>query len=755
MFRKPFDPPEERMTTNSIAKTNPPRQLSLMRNKRLWGLLLISPWLVGLVLYKLAPILVALVISFTNFFFLEPDKIAFVGLTNYVNLLKDPNLGSALAGTFKLALVVIPLQTGAAILLASLLSNRTLRMRDTLRVLFFLPSILPSVAAMFMWAGFIDPHTGWLYPLLLNPLGLSKIVQIDYPMLLILATFWSIGPGFLIMIGAMQGIPEDIYEAVLVDGAGRVRRFFAITLPMISPAIFFTLILNLTAVFGGAVLLDRGTTFDPGYSSMDNYLHFVMFGTFKMGAAASLAWIFFLITLAVIMILVATSKYWVYFPDEGMDATPKQSAAADRSTLQKDRRPSQIGSKEPPSKRISSIQSASRTKSREWSLRRPAPAQAYPAEVISAPIRTESLDALSERPAFHEAVSSPRKIRRPSRIKNFLVAGSLNLFAWALLAAYLLPVAFAVTTAFKPTEQLDDPGAPWYPSRKVTAIYQDQAYPLVRVFTLTGVRELVLFRQGPTSSLFLDPQNPTAGPIKGIGPSQSLKAVYEPYPVWSNFTILLTSLPFPELMRNTLLLVLIGEIGVLVSSILISYGLSRFPLPGGNLLFFVLLATILIPDKVTFVPIYFFYIKVLHWQGTLYPLVAYLFFGSPVFIFLLRQNFKTIPIETEEAAMLDGAGPLRRLWSIVLPLCWPAVITISLLQFFITWNETRLASLYLGVNSHLMPLSFGIQNYQSYTPIQNVIQAGSIVVLAFPFLVLILSQRFFMRSMVITGMEKR
>jgi multiple sugar transport system permease protein len=169
----------------------------------------------------------------------------------------------------------------------------------------------------------------------------------------------------------------------------------------------------------------------------------------------------------------------------------------------------------------------------------------------------------------------------------------------------------------------------------------------------------------------------------------------------------------------------------------------------------VLIATILIPDKVTFVPIYFFYIKVLHWQGTLYPLVVYLFFGSPVFIFLLRQNFRTIPIELEEAAMLDGAGPLRRLFSIVLPLCWPAVITVSLLQFFYTWNETRMASLYLGTNSHLMPLSFGVQVYQSYLPIQNVIEAGTMVVLVIPFLVLILSQRFFMRSMVITGMEKR
>ncbi len=206
---------------------------------------------------------------------------------------------------------------------------------------------------------------------------------------------------------------------------------------------------------------------------------------------------------------------------------------------------------------------------------------------------------------------------------------------------------------------------------------------------------------------------------------------------------------------NTLLVVLIGEIGVLVSSILIAYGFSRFPLPGGDLLFYVVIATILIPEKVTFIPTFFFYVKVVHWQGTIYPLVVYLFFGSPVYIFLLRQNFRSIPIDLEESAMLDGAGPLRRLFSIVLPQSWPAVITVALLQFFYTWNETRLASLYLGTNSHFMPVSFGVQIYQSLVPIQNVIEAGSVVVMVIPVIVLILSQRLFMRSMTITGMEKR
>jgi ABC-type sugar transport system permease subunit len=297
------------------------RRLSLARDKRLWGLALISPWIAGLILFKLAPILATLVISFTNFHFLEPDQAVFIGWKNYLDLLRDPNLGTAFLGTIELGLIVIPLQTGAAILLASLLSHERLRLKDTLRVLFFLPSIIPSAATLFMWRGFVDPKSGWLNPLLLNPLGLSNYVHLSghgsNASLLILATFWSIGPGFLIMMGAMQGIPADIYEAVLVDGGGRLRRFFSITLPMITPAIFFTLVLNLTAIFGGSILLDRGSSFNSGFSSVDSYLYKIMFQNFHLGAAAALAWIFFLFMLAAVTVLFVTSKWWVYFPDQG------------------------------------------------------------------------------------------------------------------------------------------------------------------------------------------------------------------------------------------------------------------------------------------------------------------------------------------------------------------------------------------------------------------------------------------------------
>ncbi|HTX90082.1 MAG TPA: carbohydrate ABC transporter permease [Anaerolineales bacterium] len=348
-----------------------------------------------------------------------------------------------------------------------------------------------------------------------------------------------------------------------------------------------------------------------------------------------------------------------------------------------------------------------------------------------------------------------QKIARPSRMRRFVNRVSYNLFAWVILVIYLLPVAYMVVTAFKPTDQLSDNKAPWYPSKVATYTYLNHDFQLYHVPTGQGMLELALVNPGVGRSEFIDPQDPTARVIEWKGDWKSLQPYYVTDLAWGNFTKLFTSLPFPTMLANTFLLVMIGEIGVLVSSILVAYGFSRFPLPGGELLFYVLIATILIPEKVTFIPTFFFYVKVLNWQGTIYPLVVNLFFGNAVYIFLLRQNFRSLPLDQEESAMLDGAGPLRRLFSVVLPQSWPAVVTISLLQFFYAWNETRLASLYLGTNSKFMPVSFAVQTYQSLVPIQNMIEAGSVIILVIPVIILILSQRFFMRSMVITGMEKR
>ena len=289
------------------------------RFKRQVGLLLIAPWLVGLLIFKLVPILASLALSFMDFHLLNPDKIQFVGLANYRIIFRDEEVVTVLWQTVKLALVIIPMQTFASIVVAALLSSQRLLGKNIMRILFFLPSIIPAFAAALMWQGYVNPATGWLNRLILDPLGLASLNHFyargaSQP-LFILSSLWTIGPGILIMMGAMQGISSEIYESALMDGAGRLTRFFKITIPLITPAIFFSLVLNLTAVFGGAILLDRGSRWRADFSSYDGYINYVLFDMFKLGYASSLAWIFFVFVMILVLILFGTSRRWVYFPD--------------------------------------------------------------------------------------------------------------------------------------------------------------------------------------------------------------------------------------------------------------------------------------------------------------------------------------------------------------------------------------------------------------------------------------------------------
>jgi multiple sugar transport system permease protein len=341
------------------------------------------------------------------------------------------------------------------------------------------------------------------------------------------------------------------------------------------------------------------------------------------------------------------------------------------------------------------------------------------------------------------------KLKRIVRIVPF------NLFVCFLLFLYLSPVFFMIVTALMPTEQLGDKKAPLYPAKIVQIEYQGHEYQLYKVPLDDEVKIMALVKPGLGSSLLLDPQHPENGLIEWQGDWHTLTGVYEFHVAWENFTRLFTSLPVANMMSNTFLLILVGEFGVLCSSILVAYGFARFSLPGGNLLFYLLIATILIPEKVTFIPTFYMYIRVLNWRGTVFPMLVHLFFGNAVYIFLLRQNFKSFPLDLEEAAMLDGAGPLRRLVSVILPQSWPVVITVSLLHFFYTWNETRLSFLYLGTGSAFLPISFAVQNYQSLIRIDNLIEAATIIVLFVPVVVLFLAQKYFLQGLVITGAENR
>ena len=174
----------------------------------------------------------------------------------------------------------------------------------------FMTSIIPSTSIFFIFLGSLQ----YAERLIFTPLNLPPIE--GFGLLVPFMALWSIGPGFLIIYSAMESVSKEIYEAARVDGAGPIARFFYITVPMISPAIFFTLVINLTGAFGGAVLLDRGYILSFSLSPMEGYINSTMFLDANLGYASALAWITFAVMMTMTVFLFRSARRWVYFPEE-------------------------------------------------------------------------------------------------------------------------------------------------------------------------------------------------------------------------------------------------------------------------------------------------------------------------------------------------------------------------------------------------------------------------------------------------------
>ena len=287
------------------------RRFSLSRYSSRMGFLFVLPWIVGFILLKAVPIFTALWYSFTNFHMLQPNQTHFIGLQNYITFFQDPRAAGSLFRSLSYFLMTVPVEMVTALGLAAVFSSGRLRGRRMLRTLFFMPSIIPAIAISFVVSGLFSRDTGWLGQLQL-PFLSSRGNSLQ-----ILLALWTIGPGFLIMLSAMLSIPKELYEAARVDGAGPAARFFSITFPLISPAVFFSLVINMISSFGGVALLDRGLTYSQSLSPMESYIARQMFsGDYNLGYASALAWVMFLVVMGITLVLFYSTRFWVHFPEE-------------------------------------------------------------------------------------------------------------------------------------------------------------------------------------------------------------------------------------------------------------------------------------------------------------------------------------------------------------------------------------------------------------------------------------------------------
>jgi multiple sugar transport system permease protein len=219
---------------------------------------------------------------------------------------------------------------------------------------------------------------------------------------------------------------------------------------------------------------------------------------------------------------------------------------------------------------------------------------------------------------------------------------------------------------------------------------------------------------------------------------------------WHNFVDAMTEVPFGRYALNTLLIAVVNVIGNVVSCSLVAYGFARFRFPGRRILFMILLATLMIPSQVLLVPQFILFQK-LGWMNTFLPLTVPAFFGSAFFVFLLRQFFMTIPVELEEAARIDGAGPFRIFFTIVLPLIKPALTAVAVFSFQGAWNDFLGPLMYLN-DPDKFTLQLGLAQFQGTFHTQwNLIMAASVVVTLPMLIIFFLAQRYFVQGITLTG----
>jgi len=289
-----------------------------------WGLLFISPWIIGFLVFQLLPIVATLVFSFTNYNPVQPENTTFIGLQNYVNMLSDSKVWKSLQVTITYALIAIPASFIFGLLLASLVNSVYLVGTSGFRTLFYATSMIPVVAAGVIWAGVANTQTGWIN-LFLGAIGINGPDWLNstfwiYP-LLVLIGFWGLGNLMLTLLAGMQGVPTEMYEAAMIDGAGGLRRFWNITIPLITPVIFYNLTLMLIGAFKYfdlAYVLKNGTG-GPEDATLFYALNFYKnsFEYNLMGYGSALAWVLFLITLVLTAILFWSQSRWVYYAGEG------------------------------------------------------------------------------------------------------------------------------------------------------------------------------------------------------------------------------------------------------------------------------------------------------------------------------------------------------------------------------------------------------------------------------------------------------
>lgn len=287
---------------------------TMRRREALFGMIFAAPAVLGFFLFALGPMVASFFISFTDWSLLSEAH--WVGLANYRELFRDELIKTSLQNTAEYALMAVPAGLSASLFVALLLNHVRYGQRLFLSIL-YLPSIMPIVPVMMVWLWLLDPNFG-LVNMALDQVGIAPLGWFSDPDMvlpsLVFMSLWGAGGGAVIFLASLRGIPQTLYDAAMVDGAGARACFRHITLPMLSPVIFFNLVMGLIGAlqtFTQSYLIGGGR-YNSGLL-YNLYLYQKAFSYGEMGYAAAMAWVLFVITMVLTALVFRSSSLWVFY----------------------------------------------------------------------------------------------------------------------------------------------------------------------------------------------------------------------------------------------------------------------------------------------------------------------------------------------------------------------------------------------------------------------------------------------------------
>ncbi len=313
----------------------------------------------------------------------------------------------------------------------------------------------------------------------------------------------------------------------------------------------------------------------------------------------------------------------------------------------------------------------------------------------------------------------------------------------------LMPLVWMLSTSLKTTAASTTFPPQWIPQDARMAEIDGRKYPIYAIPVDGQVRELALFEKKSEIGTFVNPANPAESYQLRVLDGQR---IYDPVLHWENFPQALTIVPFGRYVINSAIVVGLTTLGVVGSCTLVAYGFARFRAKGLDLMFLLLLSTIMLPAQVTLIPQFIFFSKI-GWYDTLLPLIVPAFFANAWDVFLLRQYIMTIPLELDDAARIDGCGPLGILMHIILPQAMPALATVAIFHTLYAWNDFFYPLIYLQ-SKEQWTVALGLQSFQAlYSRNLPNLMAASTVAMLPCILIFFFAQRLFIQGVVISGIK--